>query len=40
VCANHIGDARMLWRPDTYDLVLFDLRLLHRTTLRLCPVFV
>ena len=26
VCANHIGDARMLWHPDTYDLFLFDLR--------------
>ena len=26
VCANHIGDARMMWHPDTYDLVLFDLR--------------
>jgi DNA-binding NtrC family response regulator len=26
ICANHIGDARMLWHPNTYDLVLFDLR--------------
>jgi CheY-like chemotaxis protein len=26
VCAHHIGDARLLWHPATYDLVLFDLR--------------
>ena len=24
VCANHMGDARELWHPMTYDLVLFD----------------
>jgi hypothetical protein len=25
VCAHHVGDARLLFHPDTYDLVLFDL---------------
>ncbi len=25
VCAHHIADARMLWHPETYDLVLIDL---------------
>ena len=24
VCATHIGDARDLWHPKAYDLVLFD----------------
>ncbi|MBZ5568095.1 MAG: hypothetical protein LAN64_09635 [Acidobacteriia bacterium] len=36
VCANHIGDARMLWHPDTYDLVLFDLRHENGATEELC----
>lgn len=26
VCAHHVGDARLLFHPGTYDLVLFDLR--------------
>lgn len=25
VCAHHLDDARLLWHPQTYDLVLFDL---------------
>ena len=24
VCATHIGDARELWHPNAYDLVLFE----------------
>ena len=24
ICATHIGDARELWHPKAYDLVLFD----------------
>ena len=36
VCANHIGDARMLWHPDTYDLVLFDLRHENGAAIELC----
>jgi CheY-like chemotaxis protein len=24
VCAHHMGDARLLWHPGSYDLVLFD----------------
>jgi hypothetical protein len=26
ICAHHLGDARLLFHPNTYDLVLFDLR--------------
>lgn len=26
VCAHQLGDARLLWHPESYDLVLFDLR--------------
>jgi DNA-binding NtrC family response regulator len=26
VCAHHVGDARLLFHPGAYDLVLFDLR--------------
>jgi CheY-like chemotaxis protein len=36
VCANHIGDARMLWHPNTYDLVLFDLRHENGAAVELC----
>ena len=36
VCANHIGDARLLWHPDTYDLVLFDLRRENGAAAELC----
>jgi hypothetical protein len=36
VCANHIGEARMLWHPDTYDLVLFDLRHENGAAVELC----
>lgn len=36
VCANHIADARMLWHPNTYDLVLFDLRHENGAAVELC----
>ena len=36
VCANHIGDARMLWHPDTYDLVLIGLRHENGAAAELC----
>lgn len=36
VCANHIGDARMMWHPNTYDLVLFDLRHENGAAMELC----
>ena len=36
VCANHIGDARMLWHPNSYDLVLFDLRHENSAAVELC----
>ncbi len=36
VCANHIGDARLLWHPDTYDLVLFDLHRENGAAAELC----
>jgi CheY-like chemotaxis protein len=36
VCAHHVGDARMLFHPDTYDLVLFDLRHDNGAAVELC----
>ncbi len=36
VCADHIGDARMLWHPNTYDLVLIDLRHENGAAVELC----
>lgn len=36
VCANHIGDARMLFHPNTYDLVLIDLRHENGAAVELC----
>jgi CheY-like chemotaxis protein len=36
VCAAHLSDARMLWHPSTYDLVLFDMSHDTATATELC----
>src|ERR1043166_8522710 len=36
VCASRISDARMLWHPSTYDLVLLDARNDHANANELC----
>lgn len=36
VCASRVSDARMLWHPSTYDLVLLDTRNDHANAAELC----
>lgn len=36
VCASRVSDARMLWHPLTYDLVLFDARNDQANATELC----
>lgn len=36
VCASRVSDARMLWHPLTYDLVLLDARNDHANATELC----
>lgn len=36
VCATHLGDARELWHPLTYDLVLFEVASDLEGTVALC----
>jgi DNA-binding NtrC family response regulator len=36
VCAAQVSDARMLWHPSTYDLVLFDTRSDNASAIELC----
>ena len=36
VCASRMSDARMLWHPLTYDLVLLDARTDHANATELC----